>query len=386
MKKKIAVLGSTGSIGRQALRVMASYPERFSVVALSANREVKLLAEQVRRFKPALVAIGDHSFYRELRAELRDLNLEIIAGEEGLCRLAGQSGADLVLNALVGFAGLKPTLSALDSGTGVALANKESLVAGGHLVMPLAARVGVPVIPVDSEHSAIFQCLQGQGSSVVERIILTASGGPFFGLSGPELAAVTPEQALIHPNWQMGTKITVDSATLMNKGLEVIEARWFFDLPYERIRVVVHRESIVHSLVEFRDGAALAQLGAPDMRVPIQFALTFPERLAGEAPRVDWFSLGALHFSDPDTESFPCLSLAYRAGRAEGSMPAVLNAANEEAVTLFLKRRIGFQAIPRIIEAVMNKHKVVLAPTLGDLVDADREAREAARTFSAMKG
>jgi 1-deoxy-D-xylulose-5-phosphate reductoisomerase len=375
MIKGIAVLGSTGSIGRQALQVIAAYPERFRLVALSANREVSLLAEQARRYKPLLVAIADHSLYAELKAELAGCKVDVLAGEDALCRLAGHDDVQLVVNAVVGFAGLKPTLSALSAGVRLALANKESLVAGGHLVMPLAEKTGTPVIPVDSEHSAVFQCLQGQDKSALEHVILTASGGPFYGLTAGRLAGVTPEQALSHPNWRMGAKITIDSATLMNKGLEVIEARWLFNLPYERIRVVIHRESIIHSLLEFSDGATLAQLGAPDMRVPIQYALSFPERLPSSAPRVNWQTLGALHFAAPDTENFPCLELAYCAGRTAGSMPAALNAANEEAVRLFLERRIDFLAIPSIIEEVMNKHKVVFNPGFEELVEADRDAR-----------
>jgi len=386
MVKKIAVLGSTGSIGRQTLQVIDAYPDRFQVIALSAHREVRLLAEQARRYRPLQVAIADQAFYRELKTELTGSAVEVLAGEDALCRLAGNSGAELVVNAIVGFAGLKPALTALNSGVRLALANKESLVAAGHLLMPLAERTGTAVIPVDSEHSAVFQCLQGQDISAVEQIVLTASGGPFYGLSAAELEVVTPEQALAHPKWRMGDKITVDSATLMNKGLEVIEARWLFKLPYERIKVVVHRESIIHSLVEFRDGASLAQLGHPDMLVPIQYALTFPERLPSGVPCVDWLTLGSLHFAAPDTGSFPCLELAYSAGRTAGTMPAALNAANEEAVRLFLARRIDFRTIPSIIESVMNKHKVVFNPDFETLVEADSDARARALAVADGKG
>jgi 1-deoxy-D-xylulose-5-phosphate reductoisomerase len=386
MVKKIAVLGSTGSIGRQTLQVIAAHPERFRLVALSSYRDVGRLAQQARSFSPSQVAIADQSLYHELKNELAGSGVKVLAGEDELCRMAGQSGAELVVNAMVGFAGLKPTLSALSAGLSLALANKESLVAGGHLVMPLAAKTGAQIIPVDSEHSAVFQCLQGQDSHTVEQIILTASGGPFFGLSGASLDDVTPEQTLAHPTWRMGAKITVDSATMMNKGLEVIEAHWLFSLPYDNIRVLIQRESIIHSLVEFRDGAVLAQLGAPDMRIPIQYALTYPERLPSSVSRVDWVSLGALYFAAPDKENFPCLELAYRAGQLAGSMPAALNAANEEAVRLFLERRIGFRTIPRIIEEVMNKHKLVSSPELEELVETDREARAKAREAAVRKG
>lgn len=383
--KKIAVLGSTGSVGCQTLQIIAAYPERFRIAALSANREVGLLARQARRFRPSQVVVADHSLYRELKAELSGCGVEVLAGEEALSQMPVSSGAELAVNAVVGFAGLKPSISALSAGVSLALANKESLVAGGHLLMPLAKKSGTPVIPVDSEHSAVFQCLQGQDGSALEQIVLTASGGPFYGLAAEKLLKVTPEQALNHPNWRMGSKITVDSATLMNKGLEVIEARWLFDLPYERISVVIHRESIIHSLVTFRDGATLAQLGAPEMTVPIQYALTYPERLPSSAQRVDWEKLGSLHFAAPDTVNFPALELAYRAGRAAGSMPAVLNAANEVAVSLFLERRIDFLAIPSIIEAVMNKHKVVFNPSLEELVAADHEARTNALSAAERK-
>jgi 1-deoxy-D-xylulose-5-phosphate reductoisomerase len=373
--KMISLLGSTGSIGTQALDVIAAYPDKFSVRALAAKRQVKQLAEQARRFKPSVVAIADESCYNELKAELSGLNIIILTGAESLCELASDQGADMVFNALVGFAGLAPTLAALEAKKELALANKESLVAGGHLVMSLAARNETAVLPVDSEHSAIFQCMQGQQVNAIDRIILTASGGPFFGKGHGELMRVKPADALKHPNWDMGAKITIDSATMMNKGLEVIEARWLFDMPYEKIDVVVHRESIIHSMVEFSDGAVLAQMGVPDMRVPIQYALTYPERLVGNAPRVRWDSLGRLHFAEPDRVHFPCLSLAYQAGLAGGSMPCVLNAANEAAVGLFLSGEVGFLSIPSIIESVMNKHKVVYAPEYGHLVEIDRDAR-----------
>ncbi|MCW3490851.1 1-deoxy-D-xylulose-5-phosphate reductoisomerase [Dethiobacter alkaliphilus] len=384
--KNITLLGSTGSIGTQALQVIGAYPERFRVRSLAANTSVEQLAHQARRFMPDMVAISDVSCYNELKSALADVDIQVLAGADEVSRLAADADTDMVLNSLVGFAGLGPTLAALSAGNTLALANKESLVAGGHLAMELAAAGGVDILPVDSEHSAIFQCLQGQKINAVERIVLTASGGPFFGKTQDELAHITAAHALKHPNWDMGAKITIDSATLMNKGLEVMEARWLFDTAYEQIHVVVHRESIIHSLVEFCDGAVLAQLGAPDMRVPIQYALTWPERLPGDAPRISWEQLGTMHFAPPDREVFPCLDLAYAAGREGGSMPCVLNAANEEAVALFLKGEIGFLTIPRIIETVMNKHKVITTPDFDTLAETDREARRLARESAGMKG
>lgn len=384
--KTISLLGSTGSIGTQALDVAALYPELFRVNAISAFRNVKLLGEQTRRFKPDKVAIADASLYNDLKIELSGVDVEILAGRESLLELASLDNTDIVLNALVGFAGLGPTLAALSSGKRLALANKESLVAGGHLVMPLAKRTNAEIIPVDSEHSAIFQCLQGQDNSAMAQIILTASGGPFFGKSAEEMLAVTPRDALKHPNWQMGAKITIDSATMMNKGLEVIEAYWLFGLSYDKIEVVIHRESIIHSLIEYTDGAVLAQLGTPDMCVPIQYALTYPERLPGRAPRINWEQLKELRFNLPDFNAFPCLSLAYQAGRMGGSMPAVMNAANEVAVELFLSGVIGFMDIPRIIDEMMNKHKVVENPELEELVAIDESTRVMTRKCAVRKG
>ncbi|MBS3897809.1 MAG: 1-deoxy-D-xylulose-5-phosphate reductoisomerase [Dethiobacter sp.] len=384
--KRITLLGSTGSIGTQALQVVASYPERFRIHSLSAHRQTAMLARQARRFLPAVVAISDESCYNELKAELSGLSIKILAGPDSLRELAADQETDIVLNSLVGFAGLAATLAALSAGNTLALANKESLVAGGQLAMHQAAKAGVTIFPVDSEHSAIFQCLQGQQADAVEKIVLTASGGPFFGRDLPFLQTVTPQDALKHPNWEMGPKITVDSATMMNKGLEVIEARWLFNIPYEKIEVVVHRESIVHSLVAYRDGSVLAQLGAPDMRVPIQYALTYPERLPGHAPRLCWNTLSTLNFAPPDKSNFPCLPLAYWAGAIGGSMPCVLNAANEEAVRLFLGGKARFLEIPRIIERVMNKHKVVAAPDFDILHDVDKEARLLAQEYAGMKG
>lgn len=384
--KRISLLGSTGSIGTQVLQVVASFPQRFRIHSISAHRQVAELARQARLFLPTVVAISDESCYNELKAELSGLGIKILAGPDSLRELAADQETDIVLNSLVGFAGLAATLVALTAGNTLALANKESLVAGGHLAMRLVAEANVKILPVDSEHSAIFQCLQGQQRDAVEKIVLTASGGPFFGCDLTFLQTVTPQAALKHPNWEMGAKITVDSATMMNKGLEVIEAHWLFDIPYDKIEVVVHRESIVHSLVVFQDGAVLAQLGTPDMRVPIQYALTYPERLPGNAPRVCWDTSRMLHFAPPDKTNFPCLALAYWAGAIGGSMPCVLNAANEEAVRLFLEGKASFLEIPRIIERVMNKHKVVTAPAFDILEDVDKEARLLAREYALMKG
>ena len=321
--KTVTVLGATGSIGTQALSLLAANKERYSVYALTANTRVAELARQARALRPQKVVIADPARYGELKLALRDTATKVEAGLEAVSAVAAEKTGQLVLNALVGFAGLAPRLAALAAGNTVALANKESLVAGGHLVMPLAARREYSLLPVDSEHSAIFQCLQGQDKDAVEEVILTASGGPFRGRRREELAGVTPEEALRHPNWKMGAKITVDSATMMNKGLEVIEAHWLFALDYAKIKVIIHRESIIHSLVVLRDGAVLAQLGMPDMRVPIGYALSYPERLAGTAPRINWKTLRELHFEQHDTESFPCLALAYEAGKAGCSMPAV---------------------------------------------------------------
>jgi 1-deoxy-D-xylulose-5-phosphate reductoisomerase len=373
--KKIALLGSTGSIGRQALEVISNMPHIFRVHSLAAGSRAGELAAQARMLRPRQVAVADPAAYTELKAELGGTGIRLLAGKDALCELASDPQADTVINAIVGFAGLKPTLSAAAAGKTVALANKESLVAGGHLVMPAVEAAGARLVPVDSEHSAVFQCLQGESRKAVERIVLTASGGPFYGRSREELADVTPALALKHPSWSMGPKISVDSATLMNKGLEVIEAHWLFAVPYEKIEVVIHRESIVHSLVEFVDGAALAQLGLPDMKAPIQYALTYPERLPRPTARVRWRELGRLHFAAPDTETFPCLELACLAGRSGGSLPAVLNAANEVAVERFLAGKCSFADIPRIIESVLNKHNIVHEPNLADLSEIDMEAR-----------
>lgn len=376
MTKTISILGSTGSIGRQSLEVIAALG--LSVEALTANRNMDLLEEQVRKTKPRLAVAMDEGAYLDLKTRLADTSVEVAAGMEGLLRAAVLPEADTVLTAVVGVVGLAPTLAAVRKGKRVALANKETLVCGGELVMLEAERFYADVVPVDSEHSAIFQCLQGCADhGEVKRLILTASGGPFFGRTRAELEGVTAAQALKHPNWDMGAKVTIDSATLMNKGLEFIEAMRLYRLPPEKIAVIIHRQSIIHSLVEYCDNALLAQLGAPDMRLPIQYALTWPRRLPGPATPLDLTACGGLEFSSPDLESFPCLALALAAARTGGTATAVLNGANEVAVEKYLKGEIGFYDIPRLVERALTKVPVVEAPLLEDILAADLAARDA---------
>ena len=372
--RNIAILGSTGSIGRSTLDVVAQFPDRFRVTYLTAQRNVEALRLQIERFRPRAVVLGEASDASALRA-LTDGTTEVLSGSEGLHEVVSRQDVDLVVSALVGFAGLVPTLQAIEAGKDIALANKESLVVAGALVMREAARHGVRLLPVDSEHSAILQCLQGEDHRSVERLILTASGGPFRSWDAPRLATVRPEDALAHPTWTMGRKITVDSATLMNKGLEVIEAHWLFGLPGEAIQVVIHPQSIIHSLVQFADGSVKAQLGLPDMKLPIQYALTYPERPAAPHPRLDLAALGQMSFEAPDLERFPCLALAYQALRAGGSAPAVMNAANEVAVGLFLEGKISFSMIAELVEEALTHHTVVPDPSLEDLLDLDTETR-----------
>jgi 1-deoxy-D-xylulose-5-phosphate reductoisomerase len=380
--KRLAILGSTGSVGEQALSVVESFPDRYRVVALAAGRNLEKLAQQVRRFRPELVSVADETLAAQLRQTLSGLRVEIVCGEAGLIAVATHS-ADLVLSALVGAVGLAPTLAAIQAGRHVALANKETLVMAGALMLREARARGVSLLPVDSEHSAIFQALSGQRREDVSRLILTASGGPFRTWDAARIARASVEEALRHPNWEMGPKITIDSATLMNKGLEVIEARWLFDMPPERVDVVVHPQSIVHSLVEFVDGSVLAQLGLPDMRVPIAVALAHPERLPLELPRLDLAALGRLEFEDPDRKRFPCLDLAYQASRGAEAAPAVLNAANEMSVAAFLAGRIPFPAIAEtnaaVLEAFEGRAGARALGSLGDVLEADRWARECAR-------
>lgn len=376
--RKLALLGSTGSIGTQALRVMENLQaqgEEVQVEVLAARSNVRLLEEQARRFHPSAVAVFDEAAC-SLRDSLRDTSIQVLAGMEGLCEAAAWEGADTTLNAVVGMVGLQPTLAAIRAGKVLALANKETLVAGGAMVVEEARRHGVKILPVDSEHSAIFQCLQGcPGRDALEKLILTASGGPFFGKSREELETVTREQALRHPNWDMGAKITIDSATMMNKGLEVIEASWLFELPEDRIDVVVHRESIIHSMVQYKDNAVIAQLGVPDMAVPIQYALTYPRRLPSPAGELNLWELQKLTFYPPDGNAFPCLELCREALRRGGLVPAAANGANEQAVALFLQGKIGFLDIPRLVAKAMDQ-QTAGEVTLENILAADRAARD----------
>lgn len=354
--RQLAIVGSTGSIGRQALEVVKAHPQRFRVAALAAGSDVETLAAQARTFRPDLAAVADHRRYGELRKALAGTGIAVLAGEEGIVAAASQTSAATTLVAVVGAAGILPTLAAIEAGKDIALANKETLVAAGALVRRKVEEAGVRLIPVDSEHSAIFQCLAGVDRRAVRRIVLTASGGPFRTWPAPAMERVTVSQVLRHPRWRMGAKITVDSATLLNKGLEVIEAHWLFGLDYERIEVVVHPESIVHSLVELVDGAILAQLGAADMRLPIAYALSYPERLAAPWPGLGSLPGLALHFEAPDPDRFPALALAYEMGRRGGTSPAVLSAANEVAVAAFLRAKVGFPDIIRIVAEVCGQH------------------------------
>ncbi len=372
--KRLAILGSTGSIGVSTLDVVGEFPERFQVRALAAGRNVELLARQVERFRPELVATADAESSRELTRRL-GRPVRVVSGIDGLIEVATADDVDMVVSGLVGAFGLRPTYAALEAGRDVALANKETMVVAGEQMTRCARERGAAILPVDSEHNALHQCLRGESMDEVRRLWLTASGGPFRMMPRDELARVTPAQALRHPTWKMGPKITVDSATLMNKGLEVIEARWLFDLPHERIRVVVHPKSVVHSMVEFVDGSFKAQLGVTDMRHPIQYALSWPERWEARLPSFDPVAASPLEFHAPDFERFPCLRLAFRALEAGGAAPAVLNAANEIAVEAFLGGRAGFTDIPAVIGAALDRHGGEPAETIGDLVDLDQRAR-----------
>lgn len=373
-KKKIAILGSTGSIGTQALDVISQHPDLFEARVLTAGRRADLLIDQARRFLPDAVVIADESQYHYLQEALADLPVKVYAGEEALCQVVESNQIDMVLTALVGFAGLKPTLHAIDAHKAIALANKETLVVAGELVMQRALIKKAPILPVDSEHSAIFQCLAGE-KSAIEKIILTASGGPFRLMERERLAAVTPTEALKHPNWQMGAKITIDSATMMNKGFEMIEAKWLFGVSPTDIEIVVHPESIIHSAVQFADGAVKAQLGMPDMRVPIQYALSYPQRLTLNTPKLDLFTLGHLTFEKPDMERFACLALAYEATQSGGNRPCVLNAANEVANLAFREGRLGFLQIAEVIAETMARTPFVAEPSLDTYLATDKEAR-----------
>lgn len=375
--KRIVVLGSTGSIGRSTLEVIQRLPGEFEVVGLSAYRSVEVLYEQILTHRPRMAAVVDEQAAERLRGQVA---IPILSGESGLLEVAAYGEADVVVNGLVGAVGLQPTLKAIESGSHVAIANKESLVMAGELVIREAHRRGVDLLPVDSEHSAIWQCVQGNDTrGTIKRLILTASGGPFVDWPMEKMKDITPEEALAHPTWKMGRKITIDCATMMNKGLEIIEAHWLFGCAVDRIDVVIHRQSIVHSFVEFVDGAMLAQLSLPDMRIPIQYALMYPHRRTGGGEVLDLIRCGALSFSDPDMERFPCLLLAREAARVGGTMPVALNAANEVAVRAFLSGRISFLDLPRLIEEVMSAHAPVPSPTLEEVWEADRWSRDVSK-------
>lgn len=379
MKKHLAILGSTGSIGTQALEVVAANPDRFAVEVLTAQRNADLLIAQALQFKPNAVVIGDETQHERVKNALWDAGIKVYAGADALAQVVEMEEIDIVLTALVGFAGLRPTLAAIHAGKHIALANKETLVVAGELVTQLAKTKGVNIYPVDSEHSAIFQCLVGEWHNPIEKLILTASGGPFRGKTREDLQNVTKAQALKHPNWDMGAKITIDSASLMNKGLEVIEAKWLFGVRADQIEVVVHPQSIIHSLVQFEDGSMKAQMGLPDMKLPIQYALGFPERIPANYPRFNFLDYPALTFEQADTTTFRNLNLAFEAMHRGGNAPCVLNAANEVAVELFLNDRIGFLAMSDLVERCLQEVSYVASPTLDDLFASDAEARAVAR-------
>lgn len=380
--KQISILGSTGSIGTQALDVISRWPEEFSVCALTAGKNIDLLEKQIRAFRPRLAVAIEEQGALELRRRVADTACRVAWGLEGLEEAASLPQADLALNAIVGVAGLKPTIWALEAGKQLALANKESLVCAGAIVMDLAARKGIRILPVDSEHSAIFQSLGGRPNGEIRRILLTASGGPFFGKSWDELADVTAAEALKHPNWSMGSKITVDSSTMMNKGFEVIEALWLFGLKPEQAEVLVHRESILHSAVEFEDGCVIGQMSPPDMRLPIQYALTYPRRLPGNWPQLDLFSVGKLTFCPPDRQAFPCLALCEEAARRGGDRGAVINAANEAAAELFLQGKIGYRQIYQLCRQALEDNAFTPAPGLEQIFETDARVRRQTRRLA----
>lgn len=376
-KRHIAILGSTGSIGTQALDVIGQHEDRFQVELLTANNNSRLLIEQARRFNPASVVICNPDLYDEVAAALDPLYIKVFTGIDSICELLKDPQIDIVLTAMVGFSGLKPTIAAIEAGKAIALANKETLVAAGSLVMPLARKHGAPILPVDSEHSAIFQCLQGERARL-EKILLTGSGGPFLHSTREELAAATREQALNHPRWKMGAKVTIDSASLMNKGLELIEARWLFNVDPQNIEVVIHPQSIIHSMVQFSDGCVMAQLSQPDMRLPIQFALSYPERIDLNTQRIDFARLAQLTFEKPDLERFPCLGLAYGALEKGGNATCIMNGANEVAVAAFLEGKLRFLQIPEIIATTLSRCSFVAQPDLDAIYSTDFEAKRIA--------
>jgi 1-deoxy-D-xylulose-5-phosphate reductoisomerase len=384
--KSLSILGATGSIGSKALEIISQFPDRFTVNALTAKTQVAALARQIVQFAPRMAAVVDAAHARQLKTLLPpDMDVEIVFGEAGYIEAATCPGTDMVLGAMVGSAGLVPILAAIDAGKDIALANKETLVMAGAIVMKKIADRGVKLMPVDSEHSAIFQSMAGHGCSGIREILLTASGGPFLNRPAAEFKNITTQDALRHPNWSMGSKITVDSATLMNKGLEVIEARWLFDVDFQRIKVVVHPQSIIHSMVAYQDGAVIGQMGVPDMKGAIAYGLSHPRRLPLDVPSPDFAQIGQLTFEAPDLERFPCLALAYRAGEQGGALPAVLNAANEVAVAAFLDQRLPFMGIYPIIDQTLNRHSGGNGADLGQLIEADRWAREMARYLIRQK-
>ena len=380
-KKRLAILGSTGSIGTQTLEVVREHPDKFSIELLTANRSADLLIEQALEFKPWAVVIGDESLYGKVKEALASENIQVHAGKEAIADMAGHCSTEIVVTAMVGYSGLKPTINAIKNGKDIALANKETLVVAGELIMDLVKEHDVKLLPVDSEHSAIFQCLVGEENNTIEKIYLTASGGPFFGKNYDFLENVTSKQALKHPNWDMGAKITIDSATLMNKGFEVIEAKWLFGLKPEQIEVVVHPQSIVHSMVQFNDGSIKAQLGLPDMKLPIQYALAFPQRIPSSFPRFSFMAYPNLTFMQPDVEVFRNLELAYIAMQKAGNMPCIINAANEIVVDAFLRDKIGFLRMSEVIEEMMHQIDFVQHPTLADYEATDAITRQKTLEF-----
>ena len=374
-KRQIAILGSTGSIGTQTLQVVEEHPECFEVYAITANTRVDELIAQARKFMPEAVVIADETKYERLKEALDDLPIKVYAGYESICQIVESAPIDIVVTAMVGFSGLRPTINAIKAGKAIALANKETMVVAGELINALAIEHKTPILPVDSEHSAIFQCLAGEMHNKVEKLILTASGGPFRTFTKEQLEHVTKEQALKHPNWSMGAKITIDSASMMNKGFEVMEAKWLFGVGAQDIEVVVHPQSVIHSMVQFEDGAIKAQLGTPDMRLPIMYALTYPSRLPSSFGRLDWSNIKEFTFEKPNLEVFPNLRLAYEALAKGGNIPCVVNAANEVCVAAFLNDRIKFTDMPRLIERAMDEAAYILKPTLDDYLETDREIR-----------
>ena len=377
-KRQLAILGSTGSIGTQALEVVSEHSDLFEVYALTANNQVDLLINQARKYMPEVVVIANERKYPELKEALEDLPIKVWAGADAIAQMVQSEPIDMVLTAMVGYSGLRPTISAIKAGKAIALANKETLVVAGELIMKLAAEHKMHILPVDSEHSAIFQCLTGAYDNPIEKILLTASGGPFRQKTLEELATVTKAQALRHPNWTMGAKITIDSASMMNKGFEMIEAKWLFDVTPDQVQVVVHPQSVIHSMVQFEDGAVIAQLGIPDMKLPIAYAFSFPTRMRSMAPRLDFNQYSTLTFEEPDMERFRNLAFAFEAARQGGNMPCILNAANEVVVAAFLQDRIGFLQMSDVIEQTMRKASFIVNPSYEDYVATDTEARRLA--------